>query len=204
PVGIDHHSPSLLEQGRDCRLPRADASREAHDEHLGTVALRETSPHPRRSCRAREPVEWGRPDLVLVAPGLIWVMPAVTLLSHFGHQRAGLEPERTAMSDAIDRRSFLGQGLRTAAGVAVLGGGASSLLAACSSGGGTSTSTGTNTGASTATPKPGGSITFATEAEIDGFDPTKNRWDTTGYMYAHTVYDQLATFDANGNVKPYL
>ena len=133
------------------------------------MILRETSPHPRRSCRAREPVEWGRPDLVLVAPGLIWVMPAVTLLSHFGHQRAGLEPERTAMSDAIDRRRFLAQGVRTAAGVAVLGGGASSLLAACSSGGGTSTSTGTNTGVSTATPKPGGSITFATESQTVPF-----------------------------------
>jgi ABC-type transport system substrate-binding protein len=108
------------------------------------------------------------------------------------------------MSDAIDRRSFLAQGVRTAAGVAVLGGGASGLLAACSSGGGTSTSTGTNTGVSSATPKPGGSITFGTEAEIDGFDPTMNRWDATGYLYAHTVYDQLATLDANGNVRPYL
>lgn len=108
------------------------------------------------------------------------------------------------MSDAIDRRSFLTQGLRTAAGVAVLGGGASSLLAACSSGGGTGTSTGTNAGVSSATPKPGGSITFATEAEIDGFDPTKNRWDATGFLYARTVYDNLATLDANGNVKPYL
>ncbi|HEX6477088.1 MAG TPA: ABC transporter substrate-binding protein, partial [Acidimicrobiales bacterium] len=108
------------------------------------------------------------------------------------------------MSDAIDRRRFLAQGVRTVAGVAVLGGGASSLLAACSSGGSSSTSTGTNAGVSTATPKPGGSITFGTEAEIDGFDPTKNRWDATGYLYAHTVYDQLATFDANGNIKPYL
>ena len=108
------------------------------------------------------------------------------------------------MSDAIDRRSFLAQGIRSAAGVAVLGGGASGLLAACSSGGGTSTSTGTNAGVSTATPKTGGSITFGTESEIDGFDPTMNRWDATGYLYAHTVYDQLATFDANGNIKPYL
>ena len=108
------------------------------------------------------------------------------------------------MSDPIDRRSFLAQGLRTAAGVAVLGGGASSLLAACSSGGGTSTSTGTNAGVSTATPKPGGSITFATEAEIDGFDPTKNRWDSSGILYSRTVYDNLTTIDATGAVKPYL
>ena len=73
------------------------------------------------------------------------------------------------MSDSIDRRSFLARGIRSAAGVAVLGGGASSLLAACSSGGGTSTSTGTNAGVSSATPKPGGSITFATEAEAYAF-----------------------------------
>ena len=106
------------------------------------------------------------------------------------------------MSDPIDRRSFLAQGLRTAAGVAVLGGGASSLLAACSSGGSGGTATSANTGVSTATPKPGGSITFGTEAEIDGFDPTMNRWDATGYLYAHTVYDTLAALDANGNVKP--
>ncbi|HEX4539752.1 MAG TPA: ABC transporter substrate-binding protein [Acidimicrobiales bacterium] len=108
------------------------------------------------------------------------------------------------MSDAIDRRRFLAQGIRTAAGVAVLGGGASTLLAACSSGGSSSTSTGTNAGVSTATPKPGGTVTFATEAEIDGFDPTKNRWDSTGILYSRTVYDNLTTIDATGAVKPYL
>ncbi len=109
------------------------------------------------------------------------------------------------MSDAIDRRHFLSQGLRTAAGVAVLGGGASSLLAACSSGSGSSsTSSSSNAGVSTATPKPGGSLTFATEAEIDGFDPTQDRWDSSGYMYIRTVYDNLVAFDTNGNAKPYL
>jgi ABC-type transport system substrate-binding protein len=109
------------------------------------------------------------------------------------------------MSDLIDRRSFLAQGMRTAAGAAVLGGGASSLLAACSSGSGTSSTASTsNAGVSTATPKSGGKITFATEAEIDGFDPTKNRWDQSGYMYARTVYDQLVAFDASGTPKPYL
>src|SRR5262249_45159867 len=98
------------------------------------------------------------------------------------------------MSEAIDRRSFLARGVRTAAGVAGLGGGASSLLAACSSGSGTSTASSSNAGVSTATPKPGGQITFGTEAEIDGFDPTQDRWDSTGYLYARTVYDQLAAF----------
>jgi ABC-type transport system substrate-binding protein len=57
---------------------------------------------------------------------------------------------------------------------------------------------------STETPKPGGSITFATEAEINGFDPTKNTWDASAYLYAHTVYDQLVALDASGALKPYL
>ncbi len=108
------------------------------------------------------------------------------------------------MSDSIDRRTFLAHGLRTATGVAVLGGGASSLLAACSSGGSTSSATGTSAGVSTATPKPGGTVTFATEAEIDGFDPTKNRWDESGILYSRTVYDNLTAIDATGAVRPYL
>ena len=54
------------------------------------------------------------------------------------------------------------------------------------------------------TPKSGGNLIMGTEAEIDGFDPTKNRWDVTGYMYADSVYDPLAAFGADNKVHPYL
>ena len=45
---------------------------------------------------------------------------------------------------------------------------------------------------------------MGTEAEIDGFDPTKNRWDVTGYMYAFSVYDPLAAWGKDNKVHPYL
>jgi peptide/nickel transport system substrate-binding protein len=106
--------------------------------------------------------------------------------------------------EPFDRRTFLARGARTAAGLAVLGG-APGLLAACggggSSGGATSTS---GAGVSTATPKPGGSVTMAVESEVDGFDPTTNRWDPGGIVYARSVYDPLAAIAADGTVKPYL
>lgn len=75
--------------------------------------------------------------------------------------------------------------------------------ASCSGGGG-SAGSGPSSSGPAAQPKPGGKVIFGTEAEIDGFDPTKNRWDATGLQYAGTVFDPLAAFDANGEVKPYL
>ncbi|HEV7886760.1 MAG TPA: ABC transporter substrate-binding protein [Acidimicrobiales bacterium] len=45
---------------------------------------------------------------------------------------------------------------------------------------------------------------MATEAEIDGFDPTKNRFDITGLTYAETVYDPLAAYGKDRKVHPYL
>jgi ABC-type transport system substrate-binding protein len=50
----------------------------------------------------------------------------------------------------------------------------------------------------------GGKVIMATEAEIDGFDPTKNRFDITGLSYAETVYDPLATYGKDRKVHPYL
>jgi peptide/nickel transport system substrate-binding protein len=88
------------------------------------------------------------------------------------------------------------------------------VAAACSggsksgSGGSTTSSGGSSTGsggsASAGTPKVGGNLIMGTEAEIDGFDPTQNRWDTTGIMYAFTVYDPLAAFGKDNQVHPYL
>lgn len=56
----------------------------------------------------------------------------------------------------------------------------------------------------TGTPVRGGSLTVGTLAEIDGFYPPTNHWDTTGFLYANTVYDPLMAIAADGTVKPYL
>lgn len=107
------------------------------------------------------------------------------------------------MGDAYDRRAFLGQGLRTAAGITVLGAGGSSLLAACGSSTG-GTATGSSTGVSNSPPKPGGSVNMGVEAEINGFNPRTARFDSTGILYARTVFDPLAAYAADGTVHPYL
>jgi peptide/nickel transport system substrate-binding protein len=86
-------------------------------------------------------------------------------------------------------------GLRVGATVA----GLALLLAACGS---KSSSSGTKSDSS-GTPKVGGNLVMGTEAEVDGFDPTKNRWDVTGLQYAMTVYDPLAAYGKDGKVHPY-
>jgi len=96
-----------------------------------------------------------------------------------------------------DRREFLRQGLRIGVGSMLLPGSAT-LLQACASGGGRT--------ASRAAPEPrrGGSLTFATEAEINSFDPRIGAWDNTAYLYARTIYDPLFAQAADGTIKPYL
>jgi peptide/nickel transport system substrate-binding protein len=85
------------------------------------------------------------------------------------------------------------------------------VVAACGSSGkksAGSTTTVPNSGAGTTTtvltPKAGGNMIVGTEAEIDGFDPTKNRWDNNGYLYAETVYDPLAVLGSDSKPHPYL
>jgi peptide/nickel transport system substrate-binding protein len=117
------------------------------------------------------------------------------------------------MARPIDRRTFLGQSAKTAAGL-VVAGSAGSLLAACGSNGGHGSSKGSGTsgttgpanrgGASTATPKSGGSLIFGVEADEAGFDPTNAHFDSVGVCYARTVYDPLAIPLADGRVVPYL
>ncbi len=113
------------------------------------------------------------------------------------------------MTKSYDRRTFLSNSAKTAAGAVVLGGSASGLLAACGSsspsGSGTPKgSGGTVTGRNSATPKLGGTLKLGLEADFNSFDPTKGQFDTSGIMYARTVYDALAQIDSNGAVKPYL
>jgi ABC-type transport system substrate-binding protein len=51
---------------------------------------------------------------------------------------------------------------------------------------------------------PGGKLIFGLEAETDGWDPTINRWAVSGHQVAQTIFDQLATFNADGEAVPYL
>ena len=109
------------------------------------------------------------------------------------------------MSDRIGRRSFLAKGAATGVGIAAIGS-SGGLLAACSSGSGSSASgtSGHPDGVSMATPKKGGQLIFGTEAEEEGFDPTNDTFDATGIIYARTVFDPLAIIAADGSVQPYL
>jgi len=110
------------------------------------------------------------------------------------------------MTDRIDRRSFLAKS-------AVVGGGiaAGSVLAACgSSGSSTSSTTASGStgshpdGVTSATPKPGGSLTMGVDAEEKGFSPTQGTFDEVGIMYARTVFDTLMILDDNGLPQPNL
>jgi peptide/nickel transport system substrate-binding protein len=111
----------------------------------------------------------------------------------------------------LSRRTFLSRGAATG-GLVMLGAGGASVLAGCSSSPSTSSSTtaggdsssGSKPGVNTGTPKKGGSATIATLAEIDGFYPPSNHWDTNGFLYANTVYDPLMWVAADGSVQPYL
>jgi ABC-type transport system substrate-binding protein len=94
-------------------------------------------------------------------------------------------------------------------GVVALGAtGASTLLAGCSSGSSSSSTTSpsgsSKPGVGTGTPVRGGALTVGTIAEIDGFYPPTNHWDTNGFLYANAVYDPLMAVAADGSVKPYL
>jgi ABC-type transport system substrate-binding protein len=107
----------------------------------------------------------------------------------------------------LSRRSFLTVGA-AAGGAVVLGAGASSLLAGCSSGPSTTStttaSTGSKPGVGTGTPVRGGTLTIGTIAEIDGFYPPTNHWDTNGFLYANAVFDPLMAVAADGTIQPYL
>ncbi|MBO0731751.1 MAG: hypothetical protein J2P57_21005 [Acidimicrobiaceae bacterium] len=112
------------------------------------------------------------------------------------------------MADDISRRKFLA-GSGAALGAVALGGSASSLLAACGGGGkatgsGSATTSNPNAGISSAPPKRGGTVIFATEAEDNGFNPTIASWDVTGLIYGAAIFDTLVAIDINGRPQPYL
>ncbi len=111
-----------------------------------------------------------------------------------------------APDNGFSRRSFLSRGA-VAGGAVALG---AAGLSACSSGSsssstsGTGSSTGSKPGVGTGTPKRGGALTVGTIAEIDGFYPPTNHWDTNGFLYANAVYDPLMAVAADGTIQPYL
>ncbi|MGH9299075.1 MAG: ABC transporter substrate-binding protein, partial [Acidimicrobiales bacterium] len=110
---------------------------------------------------------------------------------------------------SYDRRTFLSNGLKTGAALGAAGVGGT-LLGACGSSGGNpplstlGTQAAHKVGISTTKPKMGGSVTFGTEAEETGVDPTNAHFDSTGVLYARCVYDPLAIILQDGSVAPYL
>jgi peptide/nickel transport system substrate-binding protein len=78
------------------------------------------------------------------------------------------------------------------------------IAGACSDSKSGVTSATTAPGGATATGKDGGKLTMGVEAEVDGFNPVKNRWDVTGLIYANTVYDPLTKVATDGTAHPYL
>jgi peptide/nickel transport system substrate-binding protein len=100
------------------------------------------------------------------------------------------------MPDSYDRRTFLGRALRTTAGGILLPSAAAAFLEACGSG--------TSSSSTSTAPRRGGSVIFATEAEINSFDARQGAWDSTGLLFARTVFDPLFTQAADGTVQPYL
>jgi len=114
---------------------------------------------------------------------------------------AGGREARGTEAPPMDRRTFLGRSAAVG-GALVLGGAAAAGLSGCASGSAGSTGTAaTTTGGA---PVRGGSLTVGTMAEIDGFSPSQNKWDTNGLLYANTVYDPLMAVAVDGSIQPYL
>ena len=105
------------------------------------------------------------------------------------------------------RRTFLSRGA-AAGGAVVLGAGAAIVLAGCSSGSSTTPTTVIDGGSSPAWAPArrsgAAALTIGTIAEIDGFYPPTNHWDTNGFLYANAVYDPLMAVAADGTIQPYL
>jgi peptide/nickel transport system substrate-binding protein len=110
-------------------------------------------------------------------------------------------------ADRYDRRTFLGRGAATAAGLALAGVGAPALLSACGAStpnSGSHSTTNTTPGVSSAKAQRGGSIIIAMSSEIDGFLPASSHFDNTGLTYANAVFDTLTSVAADGSIRPHL
>jgi peptide/nickel transport system substrate-binding protein len=106
----------------------------------------------------------------------------------------------------INRRTFLSRTAATGGAVAI-GAMAPAALAGCSSSsssGSPTTASGSKPGVGSGKPVRGGSLTVATLADIDGFYPPTNHWDTNGFNYANAIYDPLMAVAADGSIQGYL
>jgi peptide/nickel transport system substrate-binding protein len=104
------------------------------------------------------------------------------------------------MADRMGRRSFIAGGMAVVAGAA----GALSLPATADAASRPVDNGPGRNGISTAKAKRGGSLTYGTDSEEQGFDPTVAEWDENGYMYGLTVFDPLTAVTTSGQVVPYL
>jgi ABC-type transport system substrate-binding protein len=81
------------------------------------------------------------------------------------------------------------------------------VLAACGSD--DSDDEGASDGTATTTapelePVMGGKLVYGIDAESDGYNPVTKRFAQSGHTVASAVFDPLATFDAEGNIIPFL
>jgi peptide/nickel transport system substrate-binding protein len=124
-----------------------------------------------------------------------------------GHTGRPEGAEVADSADRYDRRTFLGRGAASAAGLALAGAGAPVLLSACAaSTPSTAKSGGTTTtpGVSGAKARRGGSVIIGMSSDIDGFLPAQSHWDNTGLTYANAVFDTLTAVAADGSIRPHL
>lgn len=67
-------------------------------------------------------------------------------------------------------------------------------------------SDGTGTTETTATlpPQPGGELVYATDAEVDGWNPSSSAWPPRAHTIARTFFDPITVIDENGDWQPYV
>ena len=113
-------------------------------------------------------------------------------------------------SDGIERVTRASAGWKVVTATAVVA--ALALLAAGCGGGDSASDTtqppGTFKANEVATdvgpPQSGGTLSFGLNAETDGWDPTSNRWASSGYIVGYSIFDPLAVFGDDLKAHPYL
>ncbi len=92
---------------------------------------------------------------------------------------------------------------RRATGVAVLAT-SGSAVSACGSAQSSARPLSETPGASSQTPRPGGTLTVGVNSEVGGFLPSQDNFDNTGTIYADTVFDTLTKVGSDGAIHPHL